>query len=110
MATNLCKLMKEKGLTAYRVAKDTDIGQSTIRAYMDGKREIGRQNLDKLTEYFGCSAEYMMDKVLDRESAPAGETDKSAAMVMELYRELTPSEKLDFVAKLVETVRNHKAD
>lgn len=55
-------LCNERGVTSYRVAKDTGIAQSTLS---DWKSGISNPKLDKLkilAEYFGVSIEYFLEE------------------------------------------------
>lgn len=55
------ELMKEKGITAYRLSKDTGIAHSSLS---DWKRERSKPKIDKLVilaKYFGVSIEYFLD-------------------------------------------------
>ena len=48
------KKAKEKGVTAYQVAKATDISNSTLCDWKHGRYTPKADKLIKLAEYFGC--------------------------------------------------------
>lgn len=47
------RLIKEKGVTAYRVSKDTGISQPTFSEWKNGRSKPKIDKLMKLAEYFG---------------------------------------------------------
>lgn len=54
------QLMEEKGVTAYRVAKDTGITQATLSRWKTGKVSPSIETLQVLAEYFGVTLDYLM--------------------------------------------------
>lgn len=54
------KLLEERGITAYRVAKDTEIGTPTFTNWKQGKYMPKRDKLQKIADYFGVTIEYLM--------------------------------------------------
>lgn len=63
---NLTRLMRENHITAYRLAKDLDVHQTTIKNWMDGKTFPSSDKLNKISAEFGISADLLMgfDKTL----------------------------------------------
>lgn len=61
------KLMKEKGVTPYRVGKDTGINPSTFTNWKKGAYEPKIDKMQKIADYFGVSLEYLMigEDILD---------------------------------------------
>lgn len=53
------KLLKEKGLTAYKVSKDTGIGRSTFTDWKNGRSVPGTDKLIKIAECLEVSVEYL---------------------------------------------------
>ncbi len=51
--------MKEKGVTAYRVAKDTGIDPANVTRWVRGMATPTIGHLKKLAEYFGVPFEYL---------------------------------------------------
>lgn len=49
------EIMKERGLTAYRVSKDTGISQASIADWRKGRSKPKIDKLKILAEYFGVS-------------------------------------------------------
>ncbi len=54
------KLCAERGITPYKVAKDTGITQSTIYNWKIRNNLIGVERGQKIADYFGVSLEYLM--------------------------------------------------
>ena len=60
------RLMKEKGVTRYKVSKDTGISQSTLS---DWKRKRSTPKIDKLqilADYFGVTVDYLTGSNLEK--------------------------------------------
>lgn len=54
------QLIKEKGVTPYRVYKETGVSQSTLSDWKNGKGTPKADSLMKLAEYLGVSIEYLL--------------------------------------------------
>lgn len=61
ISKNLKRLMEKKGVTAYRVAKDLNVSQTSIKNWLDGGNPHEFM-LDKISAYFGCSVSSLEDK------------------------------------------------
>ena len=61
------KLMEEKGLTAYKIAKDTGISRSTLTAWKNGEYTPKIDKLTILADYFGVSVDYLLGKTTTRD-------------------------------------------
>lgn len=53
------KLLKEKGLTAYKISKETGIGRSTFTDWKNGRSIPGTDKLIKIAECLDVSVEYL---------------------------------------------------
>lgn len=60
MYSKLEKLLEERGLTAYRVAKDTGIPTATLSNWKAGLYTPKADKLLKLANYFGVPLEYFL--------------------------------------------------
>lgn len=56
------QLLEERGITAYRVAKDTGIPQTTFCDWKSGKSEPKTDKLWKIADYFGVTIAYFFDE------------------------------------------------
>lgn len=61
------KLLRERGVTAYKVAKDTGIGTATLSNWKNGKYTPKQDKMQKLADYFGVTIDYLMT---GKDSAP----------------------------------------
>lgn len=52
--------MKEKNISAYKLAKDTGIHASTISKWKKNGMKLNVSTLVKLANYFGVSVEYFL--------------------------------------------------
>lgn len=62
MYETYAKLRDEKGVTDYRVAKDTDITKSTFSEWKSGRSAPKFSKLVKLAKYFGVPVEVFDDE------------------------------------------------
>lgn len=54
------KLLKERGVTAYRVAKETGVTTATLTSWKQGKYTPKPEKMQKIADYFGVSLSYLM--------------------------------------------------
>ena len=54
------KLLKGRGITAYRFCKDTGVSTSTISTWKKKNSEIGMDLAETISNYFGVSIDYLM--------------------------------------------------
>lgn len=54
------KLLEEKGITPYRVYKETGISTATLSDWKNGKSKPKADKMKKIADYFGVSVEYLM--------------------------------------------------
>ena len=54
------KLLKERGVTAYRVAKETGVTTATLTSWQQGKYTPKPEKMQKIADYFGVSLAYLM--------------------------------------------------
>lgn len=69
------KLMKDRGLSRYRVAKDTGIAQSTLSEWKTGKTTPKLDKIEVLANYFGVTVDYLLGNE-EKEKAPAPMTER----------------------------------
>lgn len=97
------ELIKEKGLTAYRVSKDTGISQASLADWRKGRSNPKIDKLQKLSEYFGVSIGYLTgnaDERIDTQEPPKHQgyyIDKETAEYAEMLR-TRPNARLLFSA------------
>ena len=64
------KLLKERGITAYRVSKETGVTTATLTSWKQGKYTPKTANMQKIADYFGVSLSYLMTGKEEDEQTP----------------------------------------
>ena len=57
------EIMEERGLTVYRVSKDTGISVGNIYNWKSGRSNPSAKALDKLAAYFDVPVDYLLGKI-----------------------------------------------
>lgn len=97
------QLMEKRGLSAYRVSKDTGISQASLADWRKGRSNPKIDKLQKLADYFGVSIQYLTgesNEIDDTQQmqAPNGYyVDKETAEYAEMLR-TRPNARLLFSA------------
>lgn len=60
MYEKFAKLIEERGVTAYQVAKDTGLTSTLFSEWKSGKANPKADKLMKLADYFNVSIEYFL--------------------------------------------------
>ena len=55
------RLYKEKGITPYKVSRDTGIATATLSDWKSGRSKPKVDKLKILADYFGVSIEYFLE-------------------------------------------------
>ena len=55
------QLVKARGITAYRVAKDIGLAPTVFSDWKSGKSKPKVDKLKKIAEYFGVSVDYFIE-------------------------------------------------
>ncbi|WP_148510130.1 helix-turn-helix domain-containing protein [Hungatella hathewayi] len=55
------RLCKEKGITPYKVSRDTGIATATLSDWKSGRSKPKVDKLKILADYFGVSIEYFLE-------------------------------------------------
>lgn len=74
------KLLEERGVTAYRVAKETGISTATLSDWKSGRSTPKTDKMQKIADYFGVSIDYLLGT---EKKEP---TEKSGGLSLEAYR------------------------
>lgn len=56
------KDIQKKGITAYKVAKETGISQGLMNEYKNGIKTPTVQNIIKIADYLDCSIDYLVGR------------------------------------------------
>lgn len=65
------QLLQKRGITPYRVHKDTGIAQSTLSDWKTRGRTPSVENMIVLSEYFGVSIDYLLGKEQQKDNGEA---------------------------------------
>jgi len=57
------QLLKERGITAYRLAQETGVTTATLTGWKQGKYTPKQDKLQKIADYFGVTIDYLMGNV-----------------------------------------------
>lgn len=60
-------LLKERGVTPYKVSKETGISTATLSDWKNGRSTPKQDKLKKIADYFGVSLDYLMTGQEDTE-------------------------------------------
>ena len=79
------QLLQKYGVSAYKVAKETGVTQSTLSDWKRGRSTPKTENMKKLADYFNVSLEYLMSG----EEKKGGEkyylNDETAKMAQDIF-------------------------
>lgn len=78
--------LQQKGITAYRVAKETGISQGLMNQYKNGVKTPTVDNLIKIADYLGCSVDSLLGR--ERSSVVSVKTN-SEERLLSAFRRLT---------------------
>ena len=54
------RLCEQRGVTAYRVAKETGVSTSSLTNWKKGRYVLKADKMKKIADYFGVSVDYLM--------------------------------------------------
>lgn len=111
------KLLKERGITTYRVAKDTGLNAAMFSSWKQGVYTPKGDKLQKIADYFNVSLEYLMTGeepdsegyYLDPESAELAEfahKNPEYKALFDASRKVKP-EDINFVLEMIKRTSNY---
>lgn len=59
-AKRLNELMEEKGISAYRLAKELGVDNQTILNWQGDKTEAKAHQIEQIAIFFDCTADYLL--------------------------------------------------
>ena len=80
-------LLKERGITAYKVAQDTGITTATLSSWKKGRYTPKREKLQKLADYFGVTVDYLMTGENNTENSLTHKDEKDIERILDQTRE-----------------------
>ena len=94
MYDNFVKIIQEKGITAYRVAKETGISPTVFSDWKSGKSFPKIDKIKKIANYLNISEDYLLGK----SDSPYALDEQLSGIEFALYgevKDLTEEEKQD---------------
>ncbi len=88
-------LLKQKGVTPYRVYKETGVSQSTLSDWKRGRSTPKSEILARIADYFGVTVDYLLGKEEQKNKPATTEgsgLNKYRLRLEELAVDLTPDE------------------
>ena len=76
------KLMADRGVSAYRVSRDTGISQTTLSDWKRGRSVPKLEKMEKLAEYFGVTVEYLMGRPIKPSPDAVPPTDEEIKLAL----------------------------
>lgn len=61
------QLLQDRGISTYKVAKETGISNSTFSDWKNGRSKPKQDKLEILADYFGVSVDYLLGKTKNRQ-------------------------------------------
>ena len=112
----LSETLANKGITAYKISKDTGISQTAISKWKKGEQYPTADKLKILTDYLGVTCDYLL-KGENSSATPAvpaiQHTNAIEAEMLRLFRLLPEAEQLKLLGRtevLVELAEQAKAE
>lgn len=89
----LKELRQEKNINQLKLAMDLNITQASVSKYEIGAREPSLEILEKMSDYFGVSTDYLIGRSDIRKPLTAKELKKDELDLIYKYRNLKESDK-----------------
>lgn len=97
------KILKEKGITGKELATNTNISQSLISDYKNGKVEPSMTNIHKIANYLDISCDYL---ITGKEEQHLNQEEK---LLVKYYRHITPEQKKAVMITAEQLYNSHPA-
>lgn len=91
---NINYYLEINNISKREMALKLGVASSTLCDWTNGKKYPRMKYIEKMAEYFNVPKSALIE---DRKNAPVTERDRSIEMAMNLFKQLTPEEKLDII-------------
>ena len=81
------KLCSERGVTPYRVCKETGLTTSTISNWKAGRYTPKADKMQKIADFFGVSIEFLMGNEEKQESSIYFKNEDTANLAQEMFED-----------------------
>lgn len=119
MYEKFARLLAERGVTAYKVAKETGIPTAALSSWKNGKYELKPDKIRKIADYFGVPTDYFYENHVDegvyymdeatRETAEEIHQRPGMRALFSAARDLS-DDKLQAVAAMIERLKETNPD
>ena len=92
------EIRDKKGLTDYRISKETGISQSTFTDWKNGRSKPKRDKMQKIADALGVTIDFLTTGAEKSENALTGEEHK----ILALYRKLNAAGKSEALKRISE--------
>ena len=96
MYEKFARLLQEKGVTPYRVHKETGVSQSTLSDWKNGKSVPKIDKLQLIADYFEVPVSYFLEDEHEKSSAPENSEQSIEAILEEARKKLEAADSLMF--------------
>jgi len=87
MYEKFVELLHERGITAYRVAKDTGVTQTTLSDWKTGRATPKLSTLQKIADYFEVSLDYLAGNTDNTQKAETDSNQSISGVYLSFARE-----------------------
>lgn len=81
------QLLQSRGLTSYKVSKETGVTQTALSNWKSGKSTPTTKTLQKLADYFGVTIDYLMNGEEKEGSTGYYLNEETAKLAQEMYED-----------------------
>jgi transcriptional regulator with XRE-family HTH domain len=96
------QLLKERRVTAYRVAKETGISTATLTQWKNGTSIPKQDKLQKIADYFGITLDYLVGNA--SETTPESETERKIRILTWKSEQLNDAEREEVLKHFENTI------
>lgn len=96
------KLLEEKGVTVYRVAKETGVSSATFTEWKNGNYTPKQDKLQKIADYFGVTLDYLVGNEL--ETKPESETERKIRILTWKSEQLNDADREEVLKHFENTI------
>lgn len=115
MYERFVQLLQEKGITAYRVSKDTGVTQTTLSDWKTGRATPRIATLKKIADYFDVTLDWLLGNTEYRKGMEYS-ADKDIILVARHLEEIPDEDRKSVIDTIERTIdlymqgRRHKED
>lgn len=97
------KLLEEKGVTVYRVAKETGISSATFTEWKNGSYTPKQDKLQKIADYFGVTLDYLVGNETETKNSES-DTERKIRILTWKSEQLNDSDREEVLRHFENTI------